>query len=352
MAQTLQLKRETATWWTTNNPTLAAGEPGFETDTDRLKVGDGSTAWNSLDYVSSWPLSQAIALGATTPVPGGIGARRWSTTTGCELVWDGAAWIVPSEGVQRVVLGSDRTSTVVTAADVTGLSFAVKAGVQYHFEFSVLFQSATLTTGIALSIDGPASPTLLAYNVVIPISDTSQVVGNRRAYNTLTVGTAVNPINANYRATISGTIQPSADGTLIVRFASEIASTSVVVKAGSYGFLRALSNGGNVASNPAIAVVTIAGTTHTLSPADQGVHFKYTSSSAVTVTVPATLPQGFHSRHSQRSTGAVSFVHATDTNKIRKRATLQRTTAGVDATATLLTDGADEHLLEGDLLPV
>lgn len=45
-----QLRRDTAANWTSNNPTLAAGECGFETDTNKLKIGDGSTAWTSLSY--------------------------------------------------------------------------------------------------------------------------------------------------------------------------------------------------------------------------------------------------------------------------------------------------------------
>ncbi|OGI00309.1 MAG: hypothetical protein A2Y25_01620 [Candidatus Melainabacteria bacterium GWF2_37_15] len=47
---TIQLNHDTAANWTTNNPTLAAGEIGLETDTKRIKVGDGSTTWNSLAY--------------------------------------------------------------------------------------------------------------------------------------------------------------------------------------------------------------------------------------------------------------------------------------------------------------
>lgn len=351
MSTTLQLKRETASWWTTNNPTLAAGEPGFESDTKRVKIGDGSTSWTSLDYASSWPLSQAIALGATTPVPGGVGARRWSTTTGCELVWDGSAWIVPAEGVQRVLLGTDRTQSTVSPADVTGLSFSVVSGVTYTFYFWVVFQTAAQATGIQLALNGPAT-SLLVYNVGIPIASTSQVIGRRRGYDVLSTGSAVDAANSNLLATIEGVITPSADGTLIVRYASEIAASAVTVKAASGGVLRVLSNAGNVASNPPIGITTVSGTSYTLSDADKGVHIKCTSSSAVTITVPATLTQGFHARVSQRGAGAVSFVHATDTTKIRKRSTLQRTTAGVDATATLLTDGPDEHLLEGDLLPV
>lgn len=47
---TLQLRRDTAANWTSANPTLAAGQPGYETDTGRVKIGDGSTAWTSLAY--------------------------------------------------------------------------------------------------------------------------------------------------------------------------------------------------------------------------------------------------------------------------------------------------------------
>jgi len=50
MADQIQVRRDTASNWTSNDPTLAAGELGYETDTTYLKVGDGSTAWSSLGY--------------------------------------------------------------------------------------------------------------------------------------------------------------------------------------------------------------------------------------------------------------------------------------------------------------
>ena len=53
-AQTvIKLRRDTAANWTSTNPTLAAGEAGFESDSNKLKIGDGSTAWTSLAYASS-----------------------------------------------------------------------------------------------------------------------------------------------------------------------------------------------------------------------------------------------------------------------------------------------------------
>lgn len=46
----IQLKVDTATNWTSSNPTLLMGEVGFESDTGRYKVGDGVTNWVSLEY--------------------------------------------------------------------------------------------------------------------------------------------------------------------------------------------------------------------------------------------------------------------------------------------------------------
>lgn len=46
----IQLRRDTAANWSTNNPTPSSGEPCFETDTGKLKIGDGITAYNSLPY--------------------------------------------------------------------------------------------------------------------------------------------------------------------------------------------------------------------------------------------------------------------------------------------------------------
>lgn len=46
----IQVRRGTASQWTSANPTLAAGEWGYETDTNKVKIGDGSTAWTSLGY--------------------------------------------------------------------------------------------------------------------------------------------------------------------------------------------------------------------------------------------------------------------------------------------------------------
>jgi hypothetical protein len=50
MADIIQIRRDTLANWASVNPVLASGELGLETDTLRLKYGNGSTAWNSLSY--------------------------------------------------------------------------------------------------------------------------------------------------------------------------------------------------------------------------------------------------------------------------------------------------------------
>lgn len=50
MANRIQYRRDTAAQWTSVNPILALGEPGYESDTKRRKIGDGTTAWTSLAY--------------------------------------------------------------------------------------------------------------------------------------------------------------------------------------------------------------------------------------------------------------------------------------------------------------
>lgn len=49
----IKLKRGLSTEWTDLNPVLKLGEPGYEKDTKKLKIGDGVTLWNDLPYIGS-----------------------------------------------------------------------------------------------------------------------------------------------------------------------------------------------------------------------------------------------------------------------------------------------------------
>lgn len=60
----IQLRRDTSSNWTSEDPVLLAGEMGFETNTSKFKFGDGSTAWSSLPYYQSADAVHAISDGA------------------------------------------------------------------------------------------------------------------------------------------------------------------------------------------------------------------------------------------------------------------------------------------------
>lgn len=71
MADTIQLRRDTAANWVTANPVLADGEIGIETDTRKRKCGNGTTAWNSLSYMFSDDLDAEPTANSHKPVESG-----------------------------------------------------------------------------------------------------------------------------------------------------------------------------------------------------------------------------------------------------------------------------------------
>ena len=82
MPTKIQIRRGTATQWTTANPTLSAGEWGLETDTDKVKLGDGSTAWTSLAYFGNLEALDNVGDVVIT-----------SATTGQVLQYNGTNWV-------------------------------------------------------------------------------------------------------------------------------------------------------------------------------------------------------------------------------------------------------------------
>ena len=93
------LRRDTSSNWTSGNPTLSAGELGFETDTRKFKIGNGSTAWNSLEYSIASNISSAVLndLGDVTIT---------SAADGDFLRWNGTAWINDAVNLSTDTIGS------------------------------------------------------------------------------------------------------------------------------------------------------------------------------------------------------------------------------------------------------
>ncbi len=173
--------------------------------------------------------------GAGWQVYTSAGALKTSLNQGSNVV---------ASGDSVVVLASDVTNNNAVAnsiADVTGLSFPVVNGTRYWFEFWIRYTSAAGTTGSRWSINGP-SQNELTYDSEYALTTTSKTfnVGNI-AYDVPAASNASSPqTTGGNLAWISGIIRPTADGTVIARFASEIASSAIVAKAGSFVRYRAI----------------------------------------------------------------------------------------------------------------
>ena len=93
MSTRWQTKRDTAANWTSNNPILLNGEWGYETDTGKAKIGNGSTAWTSLAY-TVFPQNNVVITGGSitgitdlTVPDGGTGTSTGSITGTGALVF-------------------------------------------------------------------------------------------------------------------------------------------------------------------------------------------------------------------------------------------------------------------------
>lgn len=97
MAVQIQLRRDDSANWSAVNPVLLDAEFGVETDTGKFKIGDGSTAWTSLPYAANTPTEArqirlrdtAANLASLNPTPL-AGEWAYETDTGKVKVGDGS----------------------------------------------------------------------------------------------------------------------------------------------------------------------------------------------------------------------------------------------------------------------
>jgi hypothetical protein len=142
MTSRLQNRRDTAANWTANNPTLAAGEIGLETDTAKFKMGDGATAWTSLAYAYT-----AGAAGATGPT-GPVGATGPTGVVGVT----GPTGATGAGGVEAVNAQTGTTYTFVLT-DKDDLVTASNASAQTYtipLNSSVAFPTGSLVNLIQI----------------------------------------------------------------------------------------------------------------------------------------------------------------------------------------------------------
>lgn len=148
--------------------------------------------------------------------------------------WDGTIWNRFSNETLRRFLSSNvinSNAVANTAADVTGLSFDVISGVTYKFKFYIVYNAAATTTGSRWSINGPTASSLMYSSEYTLTSTTTTRNIHLTGYN-LPASSNASSLTTGNLAIIEGYITPSANGTVIARFASEVASSAVTAVSG------------------------------------------------------------------------------------------------------------------------
>ena len=178
------------------------------------------------------------ALPAASAALAGVIARL---STDNKPYWcDGTAWVdmtllgSTDTRLATARLAADVTNNTTTLANVTGLAIALAANSTYTIDAKVMFQTAATATGIRLTQTVPVGATVVAqWNT--PTSLTARTLANQLAADTGAATTGVDVANANTLACGSLLVMTGATaGNLQIRFASEVAGSNAVVKAGSH----------------------------------------------------------------------------------------------------------------------
>jgi hypothetical protein len=237
----IQVKRGTAASWVSNNPVLFAGEIGYETDTRKFKVGDGTTAWNSLSYTHV-PLSLSsindLADVTISSVAGGDFLRYDSSAS---------AWINDAVNLSTDTVGN-YVESLVAGTGVTlagnsgeaatptvsiGQSVATSASVTFaHVSANVTGDltgnadtATTLETARTISLGGDLSGSA-SFDGSSNVTITASVEPNSVALGTDTTGNYVNDVVAGTGVTVSHT--PGEGSSASIAIGQDVATSASV----------------------------------------------------------------------------------------------------------------------------
>ena len=230
MATQIQLRRDTAADWTSNNPTLAAGEFGWESDSNRFKIGDGSAAWASLSYADTLkPLGDILVNGSTISAPSNGDLTLTTSGTGNinlgEFIVNGttlsssdSSSININEGL--IVDGALNSSGQAT---LSGLSYPTSDGSANQFlktDGSGTLSFADLSIG-DLTIIGSTISTPSNADLILTPGGTGNVVAGSLTFNGTTMSAAdsskvtiAEALDVTGATTLSGLAYPTSDGTV------------------------------------------------------------------------------------------------------------------------------------------
>jgi hypothetical protein len=141
MSVQILFRRGSASDWIDADPVLGNGEPGLETDTGKLKIGDGITIWSLLDYLATESTGDntTYSLSATT------------VTDGANIALTGSDSVVDNV---KLIAGSNVTITRTDADTITISSTGEGGGAASLGELSDVDITGTPTTGQVLKFNG------------------------------------------------------------------------------------------------------------------------------------------------------------------------------------------------------
>lgn len=151
-----------------------------------------------------------------------------------------------TSGLTAVVLGSDVTNNNAVAntiQDVTGLSFSVTAAKMYYFKFVIYYTAAATATGSRWGVSctaGTAANLSMTseYSLTTTTTTRNALI---QAFDSPAASNATSAATGNNMAVMEGYFMPTANGTFIARFASEVAGSAIVAKAGSVCYYQQLN---------------------------------------------------------------------------------------------------------------
>ena len=210
------------------NELLKIADPaGENTDSGRLSLM-AEFAWRETDSVAWGERSHTVEFLLHNNV-----WRGTETIPGAPASVEGSA--LPLLAPVTVAITSNVINSHATAntlIDVTGLKFPVLSGRRYSFKFVIPYNAAAATTGSRWSINGPAL-SQLHYSSRYTLTAIAETVNYLSAYN-LPSTANLSSLTSGNLAVIEGTLTAAADGEVIARFASEIASSAVTALAGAH----------------------------------------------------------------------------------------------------------------------
>lgn len=121
MSVRIKLRRDTSANWKTVNPVPVEGEPCFETDTGKLKIGDGINPYNSLAYFAGGSSGDVTAAGDNTFTGANTFEGRHITTT-----FEGMIECENRIEAHSLRLTDSEFSKYILVADVTGAGASIQ----------------------------------------------------------------------------------------------------------------------------------------------------------------------------------------------------------------------------------